>query len=148
MRHPFSKRRWIVSEGDAQTEALLQKELGVHPIVARLLFLRGITTPQDAEEYLDPSLAKMHDPFLLPDALAGCERLKQALHRKEKILVHGDYDGDGITSTAVWTRCLRALGGDVEVFIPDRVRDGYDSRHIHHCGPQRSDGPGSRATGG
>jgi single-stranded-DNA-specific exonuclease len=128
MRRSHNAKRWHVLPGDIQAEARLQMEIGAHPIVARLLVQRGLTTPEAAEAFLDPSLDRMHDPFLLPDAEAACERLKQALHNNEKILVHGDYDGDGVTSAALWTRCLRSLGAQVDVFVPHRKRDGYDIR--------------------
>lgn len=123
--------RWQILPGDIQAEAKLQIELGVHPIVARLLVQRGLTSPADADKFLNPSLDRLHDPFLLPDAELACERLKRALHHKEKILIHGDYDGDGLTSAALWTRILRSLGGEVAVFVPHRRRDGYDIRMGH-----------------
>jgi single-stranded-DNA-specific exonuclease len=111
-----------------QAEAALQIELGAHPIMARLLVQRGLTTPEAAEAFLNPALDRLHDPFLLPDIEVACDRLKRALASKEKILVHGDYDGDGLTSAALWTRTLRSLGGNVDVFVPHRKRDGYDIR--------------------
>lgn len=128
MRRSHQPKRWRLLPGDIQAEAQLQIELGVHPVTARLLVQRGMTTPALAEAFLNPTLDRMHDPFLLPDVEAACERLKRALQSNEKILVHGDYDGDGVTSAALWTRCLRALGGNVEVFVPHRRRDGYDMR--------------------
>ena len=82
----------------------------------------------EAHRFLNPSLDDLHDPMLLPDIELACERLKLALVNKEKILVHGDYDCDGVTSAALWTRCLKTLGADVEVFVPHRKRDGYDIR--------------------
>lgn len=128
MRRPYLPKRWQVLPGDIQAEAKLQIELGVHPIMARLLVQRGLTTPEEAELFLNPALDRLHDPFLLPDAEIACERLKTALHEKEKILIHGDYDGDGVTSAALWTRVLRSLGAEVDVFVPHRGRDGYDMR--------------------
>jgi single-stranded-DNA-specific exonuclease len=128
MRRTHQPKRWKILDGDIQAEALLQIELGVHPVMARLLVQRGLTTPEAADRFLNPSLDRMYDPFLLPDAEAACERLKTALAEKQKIWIHGDYDGDGVTSAALWTRCLRALGADVEVFVPHRRRDGYDMR--------------------
>ncbi|MCS6777258.1 MAG: single-stranded-DNA-specific exonuclease RecJ [Chloroherpetonaceae bacterium] len=121
-------KRWHVLPGDPGAEERLISELALSPIVARLLVQRGVTSLEEADRFLHPSLAQLHDPMLLPDAEAACERLKQALHRKEKILVHGDYDGDGITATALWQRVLHRLGGDVEAFVPHRHRDGYDMR--------------------
>lgn len=128
MRRPLIPKRWRVRPGDIQAEAKLQIELGVHPVVARLLVQRGLTTPEEADHFLNPSLDHLHDPFLLPDIEPACARLKQALANKEKILVHGDYDGDGVTSTALWTRTLRSLGAEVDAFVPHRKRDGYDMR--------------------
>lgn len=109
-------------------EQTLCQELSLDPVLASLLVQRGIRTPESAHTFLYPNLSHLHDPFLLPDAEIACERLKTALARREKILVHGDYDGDGVTSAALWTRFLRVLGGDVNVFVPHRARDGYDMR--------------------
>jgi single-stranded-DNA-specific exonuclease len=128
MRRSHSPKRWNIQPGDIQAEARLQIELGVHPILARLLVQRGLTTPEAAEAFLNPSLDRLHDPFLLPDAEAACERLKQALAKNERIRVHGDYDGDGVTSAALWTSALGKLGAQVDVFVPHRQRDGYDMR--------------------
>lgn len=128
MRRSHTPKRWRILPDDMQAEAQLQIELGVHPVIARLLVQRGLTTPAAADAFLHPTLDRLHDPFLLPDAEAACERLKRALAEKERILVHGDYDGDGVTSAALWTRFLRSLGGNVDVFVPHRKRDGYDIR--------------------
>ncbi len=128
MRRSHASKRWHFPAGDIQAEARLQMDLGVHPILARLLVQRGLVTSEDAHAFLNPSLSHLHDPFLLPDALLACERLKIALQKKERILVHGDYDGDGVTSSALLTRVLRKLGADVDVFVPHRKRDGYDMR--------------------
>ncbi|HLV81997.1 MAG TPA: single-stranded-DNA-specific exonuclease RecJ [Chthonomonadaceae bacterium] len=124
----YVPKRWRILTGDEEAECTLQKELGVHPITARLLVQRGLTTPEAASTFLNPRLDDLHDPFLLPDAEAACERLKRALAGQERILVHGDYDSDGVTSAALWTRTLRSLGGNVDVFVPHRKRDGYDIR--------------------
>ncbi len=125
---PLQPKRWNVLEGDPRVERKLCKELRLHPMIAHLLVCRGIASPEDAEIFLNPSLDRMHDPFLLPDVNLACDRLKTALAKNEKILVHGDYDGDGVTSAALWTRTLRSLGADVDVFVPHRKRDGYDMR--------------------
>jgi single-stranded-DNA-specific exonuclease len=128
MRKSHTPKRWQVLPGDDEAESVLQDQLGVHPIVARLLVQRGITTPAAADAFLNPSFDQLHDPFLLPDVEAACARLKTALHGREKIMIHGDYDGDGVTSAALWGRVLEKLGADVEVFVPHRQRDGYDMR--------------------
>ena len=109
---------------DAQA-AVLTAALGVHPTVARLLCLRGLGAPEDAARFLNPSLDHLHDPFRLAGMHAAVARLEQALARKDRIAIHGDYDVDGITSTVILRRALELLGGEVVHFIPERLRDGY-----------------------
>jgi len=128
MTRPFAPKHWRILKSDNDAAANLQSQLGIHPAVSALLVQRGVNTPEAASAFLYPSLTGMHDPLLLPDAEIACERLKQALAKHEKILIHGDYDGDGVTSAALWARCLRALGADADVFVPHRGRDGYDMR--------------------
>lgn len=94
--------------------------------VARLLVLRGVRSVDEARRLLRPSLSQLVSPEALTDLTRAAERLAEALRKRERILVHGDYDVDGICSTALLTRMLRAMGGDVECFIPDRRSDGYD----------------------
>ncbi len=110
---------------DDQETASLSAALNVHPTVARLLCLRGLSNPDAASRFLKPSLDHLHDPFLLTDLSRAVERIEQAVARKERIAIHGDYDVDGITSTVILRRALEMLGGDVVHFIPERIRDGY-----------------------
>jgi single-stranded-DNA-specific exonuclease len=105
--------------------SVLAGALNLHPTVARLLCLRGLGDPADAERFLNPSLDHLHDPFRLTDMDRAVARLEQALARNERIAVHGDYDVDGITSTVILRRALEMLGGTVVHFIPDRLKDGY-----------------------
>jgi single-stranded-DNA-specific exonuclease len=105
--------------------ATLAGALGVRPIIARLLCLRGLTDVDTATRFLNPSLEHLHDPFLLADMDRAVDRIEQALARRERIAIHGDYDVDGITSTVILRRALEMLGGDVVHFIPERLRDGY-----------------------
>jgi single-stranded-DNA-specific exonuclease len=110
---------------DDGAAARLAAALKVHPVVARLLCLRGHADPETAFRFLNPSLDHLHDPFRLADMDRAVTRLEQALARKERIAIHGDYDVDGITSTVILRRALEMLGGDVVHFIPERLRDGY-----------------------
>ena len=112
---------------DDQATALAAA-LGVHPIVARLLCLRGMAEAEEASRFLNPSLDHLHDPFKLADMDRAVERLERALAQHERIAIHGDYDVDGITSTVILRRALELLGGDVVHFIPERLRDGYGLR--------------------
>lgn len=99
--------------------------LGVHPVIARLLCLRGLSDVEEATRFLNPSLEHLHDPFKLADMDRAVDRLERALAQRERIAIHGDYDVDGITSTVILRRALEMLGGEVVHFIPERLRDGY-----------------------
>jgi single-stranded-DNA-specific exonuclease len=105
--------------------ALLAQELGVSPVTARLLAIRGLTNVDDARRFLKPSLDQLLDPFLLTDVEKAADRLLAAVASGERIAVHGDYDVDGITSTVILRRALESLGGNVGHFIPERLTDGY-----------------------
>ncbi len=100
------------------------KELNLPPFVAVLLLNRGVSTPKLAEAYLKKSLENVHNPFLLNDMESAVDRILTAINEKEKITIYGDYDVDGITSTAMLFRFLRSVGAEVNYFIPDR-KDGY-----------------------
>jgi single-stranded-DNA-specific exonuclease len=110
---------------DEGRSSLLATALGLHPTVARLLCMRGFGDVEDARQFLNPSLAQLHDPMRLAGMAAAVARLEQALGRKERIAIHGDYDVDGITSTVILRRALELLGGTVVHFIPERIKDGY-----------------------
>jgi single-stranded-DNA-specific exonuclease len=110
---------------DDGAAALLGSALKLHPTVARLLCLRGFHDPELATRFLNPSLDQLHDPFRLADMDRAVVRLEQAVARRERIAIHGDYDVDGITSTVILRRALELLGGEVVHFIPERLKDGY-----------------------
>ena len=94
--------------------------------ICRLLAARGIRSVDQAKRFLRPALEHVESPESMIDLPRAAERLAQAVRAGEMILVHGDYDVDGICSTTVMTRALRLVGGKVTPFIPDRVKDGYD----------------------
>jgi single-stranded-DNA-specific exonuclease len=114
-----------VRERDAAFELALAHELGLPQTVAAVLRNRGIANVSEAQAFLNPSLGGLHDPFLLPDMLPAVERVELAIERKEQVLIHGDYDADGVTSTALLVRALSKLGLDVHYFIPHRFHDHY-----------------------
>ena len=117
---------WEVMECDEDAAARLAADAGVSPIVARILLNRGVTTADEARDFLNPSLAALHDPFLLSDMEPAVERLARAVRDRERICVHGDYDVDGVTGAALLVRALRALGAVVEYRLPHRRHEGYD----------------------
>jgi single-stranded-DNA-specific exonuclease len=107
------------------SEQPLVEALGCPPFLARLLTLRGMADPADARLFLDPRLKNLADPFLLPGMRPAVERILQAIDRRERIVLYGDYDVDGVTSLALFTRILRLLGADPHPFLPLRMDEGY-----------------------
>ena len=97
----------------------------LHPLLAQLLYNRNITEQVALDNFMRPVFGKLHDPFLFKDMEKALTRCLKAIENKEKILIHGDYDADGVTSAAVLYKTLKFLGADVTVFIPHRENDGY-----------------------
>jgi single-stranded-DNA-specific exonuclease len=120
--------RWEICGVAADAVARLCGELNIPNIIARLLVLRGVTDPESAQRFLNPSLDQLHDPFLLADMKPAVARLRRALEQGEKILIYGDYDVDGTMAVVILLTALRGLGGQVEAFIPQRLSDGYGMR--------------------
>ena len=118
-------RIWESVQCDDGHAEMLARELGVSPVTARLLCIRGIGAIEDARRFLAPRLEDLHDPFALADMATAVDRILAAIAAKERIAVHGDYDVDGVTSTVILRRALELLGADVVHFIPERFRDGY-----------------------
>ena len=106
--------RWEQQPCDEAQAAALAAEIGVPPIVARLLCLRGLGEPGLALRFLAPSLEHLHDPFLLTDLGPAVDRLLRAIECRELIAIHGDYDVDGVTSTVILRRAIELLGGLVD----------------------------------
>ena len=111
---------------DPAAIATLAAELHLPPIVCELLCRRGYLDTDPAKRYLRPRLDQLHDPDRLLGLPVAVDRLARAIRDGETVLVHGDYDVDGICSTTILVRTIRALGGTVVPFIPRRLEDGYD----------------------
>lgn len=119
---------WLVATVNSEAVSQLASELNLLPLLARLLVLRGIETPEAAGRFLNPSLDQLHPPSLMAGMDLAVLRLRRAIERQEKILVYGDYDVDGTMSVVVLLTALRSLGARVEVHIPHRLADGYGMR--------------------
>ena len=121
---------------DPRLSAMLQAELGIPAAGAAVLHARGFTDPAQAAALLDAGAGDLHDPFLLADLDGAARRLARAIDGDERIVVHGDYDADGISGTALLTGVLEQLGADVAPFVPDRAKDGYgvSSRLVERAG--------------
>lgn len=129
-------KRWLLKErGDEHVVMTLATEMGVPVTVAGLMAQRGITTKQQAEEFFNPTLESLHDPFLMKDMNRAVDRIATAISRNEKILVYGDYDVDGTTSVAMLYSFLRERHSCLDYYIPDRYHEGYglSSRGIDYA---------------
>ncbi len=101
------------------------EKFGVPPVIATVLFNRGIKDGDAARVFINKPLSSVNNPMDLPDSSKAAERIKKAILNKEKIVVYGDYDVDGITSTVLLYSYLKKKGAEVEYYIPDRVNEGY-----------------------
>lgn len=108
-----------------RAEEQLAQEAGVHPALGHLLVQRGFTTPHEAKRFFRPQLADLHDPFLMNDMQEAVDRLNEAMIRKERIMVYGDYDVDGCTAVALVYKFLRDFYPNIDYYIPDRYDEGY-----------------------
>ncbi len=116
---------WSVRPREPDAEAVLAEAAGVSRVAAALLRQRGIETPGEASAYLSPSLDGLCDPAQLPDIGEAVRLVNRAIDHRQTVLVHGDYDVDGLTGTALLVRFLSKLGANVQHFIPHRVHDHY-----------------------
>jgi single-stranded-DNA-specific exonuclease len=120
-----AERIWETRRCDEAHADVVARELGVSPVTARLLCIRGLGDLDGARRFLSPSLDDLHDPFRLADMAPAVDRILTAIARHERVAIHGDYDVDGVTSTVILRRALELLGADVVHYIPERLRDGY-----------------------
>ncbi|MGH7679579.1 MAG: single-stranded-DNA-specific exonuclease RecJ [Gemmatimonadaceae bacterium] len=119
--------RWLLPKTpDPAAVSELCAALNLPPLVCQLLVSRGHRDIEGAKRYLRPRLEHLYDPSTLSDMDRAVERIVRAIRGGEMMLIHGDYDVDGMSSTTILTRTFRRLGGSVTPFIPQRLRDGYD----------------------
>lgn len=114
-----------ISEEEAVQAAQLANELGLNPIIGKLLFNRGIKTVDEARRFFKPQLNELHNPFLFKDMDKAVERLNEAMGKKERILIYGDYDVDGCTAVALVYRFIQQFYSNIDYYIPDRYEEGY-----------------------
>ncbi|MBZ4655227.1 MAG: single-stranded-DNA-specific exonuclease RecJ [Peptococcaceae bacterium] len=119
------RRIWRLTKHNSDAVQTLTKGLGISPTLAKILVNRGITSLAEAEGFLRDDVRKLKSPFEMKGIKEGAERVHKAMASGEKILVYGDYDVDGITSTALLTGLLRRLGAQVDYYIPARMEEGY-----------------------
>lgn len=118
-------RQWVLKRCREEQWTALREEFDLHPLTARLLYQRGFDDLEAADAFLNPSLRHMHNPFLMKGMERAVRELLVALDGGQRIIIHGDYDVDGICSISVLYSFLRSLGADVGYYVPKRDQDGY-----------------------
>ena len=121
--------KWIVKEINNEKVELLKEKFNLSNLVAKILSNRNILGREmqedDIKKFLNPTRDDFYDPFLLPDMEQAVERIEQAINNNEKILIYGDYDADGITSTTILIKFFKEIGVEVDKYIPNRLEEGY-----------------------
>ena len=118
-------RNWKIRPHDTALIQSIERGASVPPVVAQILALRGITHPDEVSAFLNLKMLNLAKPFELPGMNEACDAILDAIQRNEKIAIYGDYDCDGMTSTAILHNCIELLGGNVTYFVPNRLDDGY-----------------------
>jgi len=119
------KSIWQIKTAPLSEVALLSKELGVSDLIAKLLWLRGFTTPENATLFLNQSLKDLPNPFLLKDMEKAVDLITTAVKNKKKIVVYGDYDVDGTISSSLLFLFFKECGYPIDFYIPHRIEEGY-----------------------
>ncbi|MGE5704427.1 MAG: single-stranded-DNA-specific exonuclease RecJ, partial [Clostridia bacterium] len=120
-----ARTRWQLAAYDEGTSARIAQECGISPLVARLLAIRGIDTPERAQAFLHVSEEQFHSPFLLDGMECSVLRIRQAIEQGEPICIYGDYDADGVSSTSLMVHVMQELGANFDYYIPNRFKEGY-----------------------
>lgn len=121
----MSRKKWIVRSGNKEDATMFAEKLGVSPYAALIASTRGINTIDGAREFFGLNERKSVDPMDFPDMYAAVKRIQKALDEFERIAVYGDYDADGVTSTALLYSYLEMQGADVVYYVPNRHTEGY-----------------------
>jgi len=120
---------WTLKDASVPVEGAspvgLASSLGISPLLAGLLIRRGISSQSEARTFLSPELSDLRDPYLIPGIFEAVKLIRKHLAAGNRILIHGDYDVDGVTSSAILSKTLQKLGANPFVFLPHRVSDGY-----------------------
>ena len=121
----MSAKKWKLCEENLRLQQMFNAELSVSPVIAQILINRNIRTIKAAEEFLFGDVSLSSDPWIMKDMARAVQRVEKAVQKKEKILIYGDYDVDGVTSSALLADVFEKLGANFEVFIPNRLEEGY-----------------------
>ena len=119
------RKKWQFYNVDKEEVEKIAKKYNTNKLLATILSNRGIVNPQDIEIFLKPTRYNFHDPFLMPDMEIAVDRIIKAIQNKQQIIIYGDYDADGITSTTVLKTFLEERGLHIATYIPNRLDEGY-----------------------
>ncbi len=119
------KKEWVLLDANSEKVSRISKTLGISETVAQVLVNRGIDDVESASLFLQAKLRSLPDPSLLKNAQKASELIVEAVKARKRIVIYGDYDVDGITSTVLMYQFLKILGADVHYYIPHRLEDGY-----------------------
>ncbi|MBD3168618.1 MAG: single-stranded-DNA-specific exonuclease RecJ [candidate division Zixibacteria bacterium] len=115
----------VTPDADPQLSLQISEDLGIPRVVANILVNRGMTSSEEVQRFLHPKMEELCDPYMFEDMDRGVERVIDALRTREKIMIYGDYDVDGITATSLMFLTLNRLGAEVSYYLPNRLEEGY-----------------------
>ena len=118
-------KKWNILHRQEPSRNDLMESMSISKEIGQILLNRGIESQDQVEMFTDPSLKYLRDPFLLKDMDKAVERIRQAISRKEKIWIFGDYDVDGVSSTSIMVLYFKSIGYPVDYYIPNRLEEGY-----------------------
>ena len=119
------EKQWRIAPPDRAAAEAVARQFGMSGIAAQVLLNRGIVGEPAVRAFLHSDLNQLHDPSCMPEMKVAAQRVREAVERRQKITVYGDYDVDGISATALLLRCLTLLGVNPEFYVPDRFEEGY-----------------------
>ena len=117
-------KRWNIALPNPAAEELAGK-LKASPLLAQVLLNRGVSDPLDCATFLRPSLKHLYEPSAIAGLVAAAERISKSIRDKQRIVIYGDYDVDGITASAILWHAITVLGGTAEYYVPHRIEEGY-----------------------
>ena len=118
------QKKWLLRNTSKDISSIA-KNSGVSEAIAKILINRGLDNQADIKKFMRASLDDLYDPFLMKDMEKATSLIKLAINNNEKIVVYGDYDADGVTSTVIMYKALKYCGANVEFYVPDREHEGY-----------------------
>src|SRR5574344_1201193 len=118
-------KKWKCYEENLELAEKISLKFGVSKLLAKILVNKGLVEEEKIKVFLNPTRNDFHDPYLLPDMKIAVDRITESIEKKEKVIIYGDYDVDGITSITVLKKFLQDRGMEADCYIPNRLEEGY-----------------------